>query len=151
MMMVVNGFIWKTRKNRWGTWFQINGPFIMTMLATPLIMADLLRHLLQDQGVWKECERSLQDTEPFPPTCKWSSSQYKCNKMLSTGHCIDVSQENMAHLSFIGILFTIVCTYLGFIFLFIGVLWNANILKKCKEIKMQWRELRGQMKEQVQA
>jgi len=120
------------------------------MMATPLIMADLLRHLLQDQGVWKECEREVTDTEPFPTRCRWSSSQYKCNIAYTSpdSHCIATKEENMAHLSLVGILFTILCTYLGFVFLFIGVLWNANIIKKCKEIKTQWRELRGQMRDQ---
>merc|ERR550514_2250710 len=145
MMLVVNGFIFTTRKNRFGTWFQINGPFIMTMIAVPLIMADLLRHLLQDQGVWEECHRTA-DEPPWPKHCKWSSTQYKC-EIRGPDHCIDTKKENMAHLSFIGVLFTICFTYLGFVFLFIGVLWNANIIKKCKEIKAQWRELRGQMQE----
>lgn len=42
-----------------------------------------------------------------------------------------------------GILFTICFTYLGFVCLFIGTLWNANIVKKLGEIKRKWRELRG--------
>lgn len=144
-MIVVNGFVFYTRKNRsrrkgcchfWG-------PFICTMIAAPLIMADLMRHLLQDQGIWKECDRPVGVT--WDSRCTWSSSQYKCNVMVTptSSECIDTKQENLAHLSPMGILFTIICTYTGFAFLFVGILWNANILKKCGQIREQWRELRG--------
>ena len=56
----------------------------MLGLAVPLIMADLVRHMLQDVGLWGECGDSVayprvNATDPFPPSCTWSSSQYRCS------------------------------------------------------------------------
>lgn len=56
-------------------------------------------------------------------------------------HCIDT--EDMFHLSTVGILSTIVATYLGFALLAFAVAWNANLHKKLGRIKQQWRQLRG--------
>jgi len=113
------------------------------MIAAPLIMADLMRHVLQDAGVWKECDRLV--GVKWDSSCTWSSSQYHCTiaRTATADHCCKTSQENMGHLSPMGILFTIVFTYSGFACLFVGVLWNANILKKCRQIRDEWRELRG--------
>jgi len=145
-MILVNCFIFYTLKNRRrsaGCW-QYWGPFTFTLIATPLIMADLFRHVFQDQGIWPECER--EGAEVWPSKCNWSSSQYKCYlpaNSTSGNTCVDGSDENMAHLSPMGILFTIFFTYLGFVCLFVGTLWNANICKKLKDIKKKWRDLRG--------
>ena len=56
------------------------GPFLVLCVAAPLIMADLVRHLLQDAGRWAECGNNphysrINTTDPFPPACTWSSSQ----------------------------------------------------------------------------
>jgi len=140
MMCLVVGFIWHTKKQRYGNCWQINGPLILVIMAVPLIMADLVRHLLQDHDIWTECPRN-KDEPPWPSKCTWYSNQYRCT-LHGPSSCIPDKNENMAHLSPMGVLFTIVCTYTGFGLLFFGVLWNANILKKCREIRSQWRELR---------
>lgn len=151
MMILVNAFIYKTKKQRFGSWFHVNGPLLFTLFAVPLIMADLVRHLLQDHGAWNECDRD--PGEIWPAKCKWSSSQYKCEVAYDPTNttrgyqCVPNSDENMKHLSLVGVLFTIVCTYSGFLMLFIGVLWNAQIVKKLKEIKKQWTVLRAEMRE----
>eukprot|EP01004_Peranema_trichophorum_P004138 NODE_307_length_2984_cov_95.594547_g265_i0.p1 GENE.NODE_307_length_2984_cov_95.594547_g265_i0~~NODE_307_length_2984_cov_95.594547_g265_i0.p1 ORF type:complete len:770 (+),score=165.48 NODE_307_length_2984_cov_95.594547_g265_i0:178-2487(+) len=114
---------------------------------------------------WPECG----DNPTFPrtnqtwsSTCTWSSSQYRCNSYCCvpgdghaglipdlapgsecTCHCIPDNEENMKHLSPMGILFTIFFTYLGFVLLAFGTLWNASIIDKLKEIRETWRELRG--------
>jgi len=103
-------------------------------------MADLVRHVLQDTGVWKECNRAPDVI--WDSSCNWASNQFKCSELPKVG-CVPSSHENMAHLSYIGVLFTICFTYIGFALLFIGVLWNANIVKKLKEIRQQWIELRN--------
>lgn len=54
--------------------------------------------------------------------------------------------ENITCLSIVGILFTIIFTYLGFFLLFWGTLWNANILTKIKEVKKKWKQLRNHSK-----
>lgn len=58
-------------------------------------------------------------------------------------HCCPLSDENLHHLAPMGVLFTIVFTYLGFALLAVGTLWNANITEKFAEIRLQWRQLRG--------
>merc|ERR1719513_224250 len=103
MMLLVNSFIFWSLKNRdrgkgcWHYW-------------GPLIMADLVRHVLQDTGVWKECDRPPDVI--WDSSCTWSSSQYRCSELPAVG-CVPNSHENMAHLSVVGVLFTICCTYGG--------------------------------------
>lgn len=143
MMVVVNGFMVYTMKNRdrsRGLWF-FYGPLALTMLATPLILADIVRHVLQDTGAWTECDRPADVM--WNSDCVWSSSQYHCNRLQP--HCIPTAQENMFHLSPMGVLFTICFTYLGFACLMVGTLWNANICEKLKELREQWNEIRGNM------
>jgi hypothetical protein len=50
--------------------------------------------------------------------------------------------ETMPNLSPMGIVFTIVFTYCGFILLTVAVLWNANFIAKLKIIKAKWKELK---------
>jgi len=92
------------------------GPFYMVLISFPLIMADLIRHILQDTNVW-----------PEPGSAEYRD---QCH------------EETMACLSTVGIIFTVVCTYLGFIFLAIGVFWNAKILSKLQEIWVRWKAIR---------
>jgi len=142
MMLLVNCFIFwslKNRDRRKGFWHYY-GPLILTICCVPLIMADLLRHVLQDTGVWKECDRPKDVI--WDSRCTWASNQFKCSELPQYG-CVPNSHENMAHLSVVGVLFTICCTYSGFALLFVGTLWNANIMKKLKQIKQQWIELRN--------
>eukprot|EP00485_Elphidium_margaritaceum_P009341 CAMPEP_0202698926 /NCGR_PEP_ID=MMETSP1385-20130828/12161_1 /ASSEMBLY_ACC=CAM_ASM_000861 /TAXON_ID=933848 /ORGANISM="Elphidium margaritaceum" /LENGTH=128 /DNA_ID=CAMNT_0049355755 /DNA_START=428 /DNA_END=814 /DNA_ORIENTATION=- len=121
-------------------------------------MADPLRHVLGDNELWPSCARSCH--ELWPSHCRWSSNQYKCALVCGETFdppfdatlcaaepvsctCVHDSQENMAHLSTVGFLFTIVCTYVGFILFMTGNLWNANIIDKCRDIKHKYRVLRG--------
>lgn len=69
----------KPRFHRWG-------PICLLGLAIPLIMSDLIRHLIQDNGGWQECGNNnlyprINSTDPYPPACAWSSNQYKCTKL----------------------------------------------------------------------
>jgi len=54
-----------------------------------------------------------------------------------------VPHENWSHLSVVGTISSLVCTYVGFALLTVAVGWNANILKKLRRIPQQWAELRG--------
>jgi len=56
--------------------------------------------------------------------------------------CLPNSHEAIGYLSPVGIIFTIVFTYTGFILLAVAVMWNADIVKKFKTIGAQWKELR---------
>jgi len=99
------------------------GPFMLTVVAGLLILADLLRHVLQDTNIWK--------AGPWP-----GSSEYRSG----------CEEENVTCLSAVGWIFTIACTYSGFILLFWGTMWNANLLGKLKQIKKQWQALRSNTK-----
>eukprot|EP01134_Creolimax_fragrantissima_P004789 CFRG4789T1 len=105
---------WKTSLSRRGTHMQKFAPFYVTLLAVPLVMADLTRHVLQDSGFW-----------PAP-----GSSMYRSNCK---------SHWRILCLSQIGFWFTIVFTYSGFACLVIGTIWASNVLPK---IKKAWRRLR---------
>jgi len=116
MMILVNAFmVWSLKKRRHiKSCGKKYGPLMFTLFATPLVMADLVRHLLCDNQLWKDCG------------------------MYGKG-----TAENLTNLSPVGWIFTIICTYSGFTCLFVGILWNANIVQKLKGIKQRWRQLRG--------
>jgi len=120
MMIAVSAYMFYcARTKRVGMKYQYH-PFIITVVASFLIMADLTRHVLQDLDIWPAGD--------FP-----GSSQYRSG----------CDEENITCLSIIGWLFTIVFTYTGFILLFWGTMWNANLLEKLKSIKRQWKEIRA--------
>ncbi len=134
LMAFVLGFTARARKNRahYKSWARRNGPLLLVALSVPLILADTLRHVLQDTGYWLSC---------IPKAgggCEWwSSAEYK------SGEAETTSDENLSHLSPIGIVFTIFATYTGFTLLAVGSLWNANIMDKLKLVKVKWAQLRA--------
>jgi len=122
LMIAVNIYMyWSARKKRSGKYKY--APLLLTILAALLIMADLTRHVLQDTNVWP--------SGPWP-----GSSEYREG----------CPQENMKCLSVLGVFFTVICTYSGFVLLFVGTMWNANIVAKLKKIKKQWKVLRAAQK-----
>jgi len=123
MMLGINAYIAYKSRTRTGPHWNKYGPLYFTSIAAVLIMSDLLRHVLQDLNIWK--------SGPFP-----GSSQYRDG----------CTEENISCLSVLGVFFTIIATYSGFICLFIGTMWNANIHKKLKQIRKQWQTLRAQAK-----
>jgi len=138
MMVLLNRYIFRNVKNRSRRkgFCHYWGPFILTMCCAPLIMADLTRHVLQDTGIWRECDR-----EPgvvWDSSCLWSSNQYRCSELPDVG-CVPKSHETIAHLSTIGMMFTICFTHIGVAFLFVGVFWNAGILSK-KQSKIKRKQ-----------
>lgn len=207
MMIIVNIFIANGIKYRFGSCCQKYGPFILTLIAAPLICADLTRHVLNDTGVWPWCgdpsvQRGLfpRVNESWTADCLLSSTQFICNipccvpgnnsapkdwqwdnakdgmlppywpsyrqlknstlewlkeesieggtdpdkvELCNCDNCVALKDENFWHLSPIGVLFTIIFTYTGFTLLAIGTMWNANIIKKCGELREKWSELRG--------
>lgn len=209
-MIIVNVFIARGIKYRWGSCCHKYGPFILSAIAAPLVCADLLRHVLNDTNVWPWCGDPAQQgglyprvNESWTSDCLWSSTQFICsipccvpgNNSAPPGYvglekdgmlppywptkehpepyyqlkqaeldwineetiaggtkgmpecnclnCVPLEDENIWHLSPIGILFTIVFTYSGFTLLAISTMWNANIVKKCGEVQAQWKRLRG--------
>jgi len=118
-------YIGYSARRRFGSHWKKWGPTYLTVIASFLIMADLTRHVFEDINWWPE---------RMGPNGVWGAGEYRS----------DCGEETMHCLSVIGVLFTIVATYLGFILLVIGTMWNANIVDKLKEIKEEWKRLRGQ-------
>ena len=59
------------------------GPFLLQQLAACLIIADPLRHVLFDVGLWAGCSNNptyarINSTDAFPSGCYDSSYQYRC-------------------------------------------------------------------------
>jgi len=120
MMIGIVAYMWyNARKYRWGSPCMKYGPTFMTATAAVLVMADLTRHVLQDQDVWP--------AGPWP-----GSSQYRPG----------CETEDMECLSVVGWLFTVVFTYSGFAILFVATMWNAKICDKIKDFRKKWNELR---------
>lgn len=119
MMAAITGYTFYTskRRRRGNHLFQY-GPTYILLMASVLVMADLVRHVMQNLEWW-----------PAP-----SSSQYKPG-------CHD---ENFSCLSAVGWVFTVFCTYTGFTLLIVGTMWNADLIGKLSAIREQWRELRAQ-------
>lgn len=62
--------------------------------------------------------------------------------------CLPNKHESIGHLSPVGIVFTIIFTYTGFILLAVAVMWNADISSKLKKIGQQWQDLRARARAQ---
>jgi len=119
MMIFVVGYTAYKSMDRKGTHWNKYGPTYFVVVASFFIMADLVRHVLQDVGWW--------------PSGQWpGSNEYLPN----------CPNENMSCLSPIGWIFTVFFTYSGFFLLFVGTMWNANIIGKLKAIRQKWRLLR---------
>jgi len=70
----------------------------------------------------------------------FGSGQYVHNP---SRNCISSNNEKMRCLTALGVFTTIVCTYLGFVLLAVGTMWNANLVSKLKDARDKWRELRS--------
>eukprot|EP01084_Bolivina_argentea_P051489 94725_1 len=133
-------------KSKWIKW----RPVILCWISFPFIMADPMRHILQNYNIWESCSRSCY--EQWPERCNWSSSQYQCiytcgqlfdppyntiqcktdsNNNYPIVNCSCIPKESVMYLSFIGVLITICCTYIGFGMFLIANLWHLNIMEKC--------------------
>eukprot|EP00667_Euglena_gracilis_P001297 EG_transcript_1298 len=144
-------------------------PMLLVLLASWLVLAG---HATDGwfgatRLDWPECGDNPtfnRVNQTWSTACTWSSSQYHCENVccvpggdgsrgvvdvatLPGGHCgcscIADDRENLRHLSPIGILFTLLFTYAGFALLAVGTLWNASIGEKLREVRAQWRRLRG--------
>lgn len=133
----------KTKQTRKGMPFPRKwGPFFTLITAMLLLMADLTRHLVNDD--WgtsctelpdgssiRICSADGQCQDAGPKYYEYCKSVPMLNMYSSTG---------LGGLSAYGWLFTVVCTWAGFICLFIGLCWAINLPAK---LAAQWRELRA--------
>jgi hypothetical protein len=140
----------------------IYGPTHLVALASLLILADPIRHVLQDLHYWKAsmyihgCPvRAFQIPQG---TCSISSEcgTHDCGGgyfsvhpgedcftcWQDSGRCSE-GAETFRCLSAIGWLVTVVSTYVGFALFFVAVLWNSNLLPKMAQ---KWKVLRAMRK-----
>lgn len=85
----------KPHSRRWG-------PFILLCVSAPLILADIMRHVLQDVGVWPGCGNNptfsrANSSDPFPASCLWSSSQYRCEIVCCVPTWLPVPNATASH------------------------------------------------------
>jgi hypothetical protein len=163
MLTFVLGFVWNQskRRDKQPTRWLKYGPTYLVAIASLLILADPMRHILQDLHLWRApmyisgCPvRALQIPER---TCIANSDcggnncgggYFSVNPgedcftcWHDTGFCSE-GAEAFRCLSVYGWMLTVVATYAGFALFFFAVLWNANITGKLKKIRRQWRALR---------
>jgi len=116
MLLGLIAYVLYKARGRHGTIWNKYGPTLFVIASFPLIMADPLRHVLQDGDVW------------LPP----GSSEYRPDCHDETFHCLSV----------LGVFFTIIFTYTGFLLLVIGTMWNANLCAKLRQIRLEWTRIR---------
>jgi len=131
-----------SKRKRLPFWLRF-GPLFLTLIAVPLVMADLMRHVLLDSGlVTGACNYGDNPSCVADAPCRWSTDQggYCWNTdFWNSGASMYYTQGDS--LSFTGVLFTIVFTYSGFACLIIGVLWSVDIVSKLREIGRRFRDL----------
>lgn len=106
---------WKAygrRGSHWNRW----GPTYLVVASVPLTAADYIRHILLDAnlGIAKHMEM-------YRPGCE--------KRGFAAAEC----------LSMVGLFVTIICTYVGFACLIVGIIWAADLGAK---VKATWRRLR---------
>ena len=138
--------------------FNIYGPAYLVSIGSISILADPIRHVLQDLDYIGAAMyihgcpvRALQiptRTCSIPMDCgshHCGGAYYSvhpgedCFTCWNDGMCSE-GAETFRCLSTVGWLVTVVCTYVGFALFFAGVLWNSRIIPK---IVRKWKILRS--------
>lgn len=112
----------KCAKRKYRTHLGRYWPAYSVALSAPLICADLVRHLLQDAGIWGA------GSAMYNETC--------CDKYANG--CSGF--RGIECLRWPGIVLTIGCTYTGFLCMIIGVLYAVELPKK---VRKQWARIRA--------
>jgi hypothetical protein len=89
-------------------------------------------------GGWSNMEQYIKPCWTNPNCCSHGIPAAKRNP-----GTLDQTHEKPRCLSQVGITFTMVFTYTGFVLLAIGTMWNANLVEKLKEVGAKWTELRA--------
>jgi len=106
-------------------------------------MADLVRHLVNDAWGTACTDTSSSQKLAVCTAGKCQEQDSKYDKYCYSRNVANEFQpgyEGFPHLSVYGWVFTIFCTWSGFILLFIGIFWLINFPAK---LRAQWRTLRG--------
>lgn len=110
------------------TWENNNSTDVLNICATAA------GSLLHSSSAWL----SLGFVEPLGI----GSRQY----ILDPPKCTHATNEQIACLSTIGIVFTLCFTYTGFVLLAVATMWNANIVDKIKKMNAEWNRIRMQQR-----
>lgn len=115
------------------------GPFCCILASLCLCMADLTRHLVNDS--WgTDCSelsdgQSLEIVENgIPQILPGKFTKYCFSRNVANEYKDDGS------LSAFGWIFSVFCTWAGFVLLFVGICWAINLPGK---VKSQWRQIRN--------
>jgi len=111
-------YVYHKCTKRRGTHWHRYGPFYFCLFAIPLVCADLMRHILMDNGM-------------LPPSVQAKLAMYRA----------DCDAEAMRCLSVAGVFFTIIMTYGGYLCLFIGNFWCIDLHLKIRDAWIQRRKL----------
>lgn len=145
---IVQYAVGKTHKTRANIspWANKWGPTICLIFASIFSMADLVRHLINDS--WGTACDELDEWQRMQlcngtdmSSCQVKDAKY--NKACYSQNVMnefDGTGEGFPHLSVYGWVFTIFCTWTGFILLFIGIFWLISFPQK---FRAKWRALRA--------
>jgi len=130
----------KTKRSRAGKPFCRKwGPVLCLVLATFLALADLMRHLIND--AWGRSCKGLEEGQ--------SLRIFNGTESVEVGsefneYCHGVSILSMhtsdGGLTAVGWLLTVVCTWSGYLLLFVGIFWLISFPQKARA---HWRAIRG--------
>lgn len=152
---IVQFAITKTNKSRLSKPFLPKwGPVICLTFATALVMADLVRHLAND--AWGTACTDLPDGKAIQ-IC--DTGKTNCDSPVDhdySKYCYsrDVMNEfqpgyeGFPHLTVYGWVFTVFCTWSGYLLLFVGIFWIINFPQK---MAAKWRQVRGTRRRVVNA
>lgn len=138
--------------------YQTWGPTVLLLISSLLILADPIRHVLQDHHIWhapmylSECPIRAPQLPERACVVSSDCGAYDCGdgyySPLPGQDCFSCfdgivcseEKETYGCLTGIGWLVTIGCTYLGFALFFTAVLWNSShVLVK---LHREWKALR---------
>lgn len=112
---------WKGLGRRGSHWSRY-GPAYLIAASVPLVLADNMRHLLQDAGIWPS-----PGSDMYLPDCPHSVHGF----------------GGLTCLTLVGWLFTIVFTYTGFGLMMVGVAWGADLHIKLPKAYTDIRRVRS--------
>lgn len=150
MLNLVQFVYWRCKLSRTGTCWQVHQPTLWTLLAA--IMVNVQPMIILTIGSWKLCCNYCPDANP---TCTSTGYSYpswpnspdtfrECpapggNVFWDVSYCSGGSYPVFPTVAS-GWAIQILCTWLGFVFMFVGVLQATQLHKK---LARRWRTIRG--------
>lgn len=150
MLNLVQFVYWRCKLSRTGTCWQVHQPTLWTLMAA--IMVNVQPLLILIIGSWKLCCNYCPDTQPtctatgysYPPWPMTPDTFRECaapggNLFWDVSYCSGGNYPVFPTVAS-GWAIQVLCTWLGFVFMFIGVL-QATLLHK--KLARRWRTIRS--------